>query len=233
MDTNTTLPEGPATSPPPQGQVKKGVDNDVAEFVEKKVSEARASMSENLIRMLIGLAGLFGVIVPIILSINLNSRVDSAIKDMETKFEKLSVSLNPRSEIRAYSGNASLDGARLLCDSLNTVLRFVVKNEGHATAKSVRILLMTNLEVEDLESPSGETYWSQSYGQQPEELGYRKMFRLYSGNEFRLDVEETRQLEIVLPVTNLQAGEYQNMLKVYCENEPPRRYKFVILVQRV
>lgn len=210
-----------------------GPDRATKEFVEKKIMEARAVSSEAMVRILIALAGILGVIAPIILSINLNARVDSSIKDMEARFDKLSSSLNPRPDLKIYTDQISLDGYRFACDSVNNKLRCQIINEGHATARSVRILLLTNMDVDYLGASGGLGDWN-SFDQPSlnvEEPGYKRTLYL-SSTEVKIDVSEPKLLEIIVPVTNLAHGEYQNMLKVYCEDEAPKKFRFTVIVNR-
>lgn len=135
---------------------KKLDDKGIELLVDKKISDAKVMIAEKRLNFLLAIGAafltIFGIIIPMFLSIQSEKKVDAAIEKMETKFNELAGKQLRKPKIACY-----IDGKNLV----NNVIRFdpdekrrkaiVIKNVGDGAAEHVTMRLYLNSEHDKLD----------------------------------------------------------------------------------
>ena len=195
--------------------------SDIEQLIDKKIAEAKLEVSEKRLRFLITLGGagliIFGIILPIFLTINSTSR-------LESQFKELAGTQLRRPMVECFSNGANLND--LTFDiPIYTEKHFIeVKNTGDAIANGVRLLLFIDYHME-VEPISNGTGWRRlSFVEEP---NYKYAFEFPYSIDF-LDPKESKPIPLSIWTSEKNTGAMQAYLKVYYGQPEPTTYRFRI-----
>lgn len=205
----------------------------VEQLVEKKVLQAKLTVTESRLNHVLVLAGfiltVFGILVPLWLANTSAERTDRAIERMEARFRELAGTALRKPDLDCFVGGKPLDGAVIRFSPRQREQFIAVRNVGDAPARNVRIYVYSNL-ANDFSSFSGDSRWQVGKVVSPDQAKFSSAYVVYSEGRENLgsiDPKDGYEFKLSLQgdvgTTNTAA-----LIKVYYEQPEPKQVEFTI-----
>jgi len=217
-------------------------------LIDKKIADAKLVVAESRLQFFMkiaaGFVALFGIALPIFLTVQSSSRVDtaiqkvdSAIQNMETKFNELAGKQLRTPEITAYVDGQNLVNhvLRFAVDNRNEVI--VIKNTGDGTAEYVTMsLYMTSEDTDfhDMIHFSGFNKLDHS-----EDAAFKWSYRYAEALPLGGDIPKLpAQDSVLIYVDDYTSGKLKTdvkgtaLLKVYYGEPSPKEIPFTIEIKK-
>lgn len=225
MDDNSQSPHNDTNSPKKDiGQSDKGIPTRIE--VKNMLLEAKLDINQKLITVVLALLALLGVILPFVLSIRQDARVDRAIDRMETSFKELAGKQLRKPNIICKNGNELLLNSVFHIMGRENAYFIQIHNEGDGVAGPIDAYIYLNDPNSILNSDvSGFNFhW---IGLPSEEPGYAKKYSV--GGCEHLSPQEILDIPFCFP--NTGAFECRAMLKVFYGELTPIKIPFVFQIR--
>ena len=155
------------------------------------------------------------------------TRVDNAIQDMHNQFKELAGTQLRKPKLECRVRGMSLEGRIIDITPKNNNIHLDLKNIGDSTAKITRYKLYSDI-VSDCNKYilSG---WTPVVSDEP---NYKCSYQTYSG--ITIDSQDSQSTDIdILEIDSSMQGNHPSVLKIFYEQPEPRKYNFVISINKI
>lgn len=128
--------------------------DDIDLKMDKKIADAKLLVTEKRLNFVLGiglaLLTVFGIILPLIMTLSSANRVDQAIEKMDQNFNELAGKQLRKPKIACFVDGHPLENSTIIFNPTNKYKTITVKNIGDGTADFIRMRIYTNSKDPDL-----------------------------------------------------------------------------------
>ena len=206
-------------------------------LIDKKIAEAKLAVAEKRLNLVLYLAAaaltIFGVLIPLLLTLRSEAKVDTAVRKMEQDFKELAGKQLRKPKIQCYVEGKPLVNSVIAFDAAHPSALIELKNVGDGTADFIKYRIYLMSEDNALLKMFEYGNWRSTINDKPE---FKKAFEnvdpRYDSN---LPAQDTRSLGIFLErvndryiVSNIKATV---LLRIFYGEPLPLDLPFVIEIR--
>jgi len=169
-------------------------------IIDKKISDAKLEIAEKRMSHLVTIGAafltIFGLIIPIFISLQSENKVEKAIDRMELKFSELAGTQLRKPKMSCYINETNLTNSTMLIrPEVEKAVsgKVIVKNIGDGTAENIKIRLYINSDDDDLKKYIGYRFDMLDINDKPE----FKWVYLYSSEDIVLPPKDSFSFDIM------------------------------------
>jgi hypothetical protein len=209
-------------------QIQSLIEKSFAE-IKLEIAQAKTEIAESRLRhlTLVGtiLVGLLGVVIPLWLTGANTSRVDSAITEMNAKFDKLALSQLRQPDIYCLGNGVPLDNSTVTLDPQTQDFTLELINSGSSSAYNVEVFLYFDTKDSIIVSN-----WN--IGWFPHQISDDPLFARqveYSSSAQHFNAKRTWALKTKIQILRSGKLTIPAKLKVFSMNAGPWEFRFTLV----